>query len=96
MENRFVNARKDGQQEDSLHNFSKTRELNGEESLDFSESKSKKLHTAPTLRMETVRDGLYFIHFQPPLSALQSFSIAVAIIYIRSSTLRPKKLRELK
>ncbi|KAL4611318.1 hypothetical protein ACB092_08G114900 [Castanea dentata] len=46
--------------------------------------------------METVRDGLYFIHFQPPLSALQSFSIAVAIIHIRSPTLRPKKLRELK
>ena len=53
-------------------------------------------HTAPTLRMETVRDGLYFIHFQPPLSALQSFSIAVAIIHIRSPTLRPKKLQELK
>ena len=50
----------------------------------------------PTLRMVNVRDGLYLIHFQPRLSALQSFSIAVAIIHTRSPTLRPKKVQELK
>ncbi|KAL4643647.1 hypothetical protein ACB092_02G107400 [Castanea dentata] len=67
-----------------------------EECKPFDIFKQGSQHTAPTLRMETVRDGLYFIHFQPPLSALQSFSIAVAIIHIRSPTLRPKKLQELK
>ncbi|RDX86587.1 hypothetical protein CR513_32068, partial [Mucuna pruriens] len=36
---------------------------------------------SPTLRMVNIHDGLYFIHFQQPLSALQSFSIAVAIIH---------------
>ncbi|KAL2325922.1 hypothetical protein Fmac_024980 [Flemingia macrophylla] len=44
---------------------------------------------SPTLRMVNVHDGLYFIHFQQPLSALQSFSIAVAIIHTQSPTLRP-------
>ncbi|KAK7393651.1 hypothetical protein VNO78_22211 [Psophocarpus tetragonolobus] len=41
----------------------------------------------PNLRMVNIHDGLYFIHFQPPLSALQSFSIAVAIIHMQSPTL---------
>ncbi|XP_057735011.1 uncharacterized protein LOC130950507 [Arachis stenosperma] len=45
----------------------------------------------PTLRMINVHDGLYFIHFQPPLSALQAFSIVVAIIHAQSPTLRPKR-----
>ncbi|CAL0299842.1 unnamed protein product [Lupinus luteus] len=49
----------------------------------------------PTLRMVNVRDGLYFIHFQLPLSALQSFSIAVAIIHAQSPTLRPNTAQEL-
>lgn len=53
-------------------------------------------HAAPTLRMVNVHDGLYFIHSQPPLSALQSLSIAVAIIHTRSPTLRPKNVQELK
>ncbi|KAB1219335.1 hypothetical protein CJ030_MR3G001182 [Morella rubra] len=52
-------------------------------------------HSAPTLRMVNVHDGLYLIHFQQPLSALQSFSIAVAIIHTRSPSLRPKNVREL-
>jgi hypothetical protein len=43
MENRLVNAHKDGQRGDSLHNLSNTRELNGEDSQDFSRSKSKRL-----------------------------------------------------
>ncbi|TKY51832.1 hypothetical protein E2542_SST23351 [Spatholobus suberectus] len=41
----------------------------------------------PTLRMVNVHDGLYYIHFHSPLSALQSFSIAVAIIHAQSPTL---------
>ncbi|KAE9619204.1 hypothetical protein Lal_00047102 [Lupinus albus] len=49
----------------------------------------------PNLRMVNVRDGLYFIHFQLPLSALQSFSIAVAIIHSQSPTLRPNTAQEL-
>lgn len=50
---------------------------------------------SPTLRMVNVHDGLYYIHSQPLLSALQSFSIAVATIHSRSPSLRPssQKLR---
>ncbi|KAJ6351430.1 hypothetical protein OIU78_007365 [Salix suchowensis] len=36
---------------------------------------------APPMRMVNVRDGLYFVSFQSTLSALQSFSIAVAFIH---------------
>lgn len=45
MENKFVNAHKDGQgKEDSLHSLSsKDRAFSKEDSLDFSESKSKKV-----------------------------------------------------
>ncbi|OIW01771.1 hypothetical protein TanjilG_03909 [Lupinus angustifolius] len=50
---------------------------------------------SPTLRMVNVRDGLYFIHFQLPLSALQSFSIAVAIIHAQSPCLRPNAAQKL-
>lgn len=46
--------------------------------------------SAPILRVVNVHDGLYFIHFRSMLSALQSFSIAVAIIHTRSPILRPK------
>ncbi|XP_028800389.1 uncharacterized protein LOC114755692 [Neltuma alba] len=42
----------------------------------------------PALRMVSIRDNLYFIQFRPPLSALQSFSIAVAIIHTQSPILR--------
>lgn len=51
---------------------------------------------APTLKMVNIHDGLYFIHFQSNLSALQSFSIAVAIIHTQSPQLRPKSVQELK
>ncbi|KAM5553341.1 hypothetical protein ABKV19_025515 [Rosa sericea] len=47
-------------------------------------------HAIPTLRMLNVHDGLYFVHFQPTLSILQSFSIAVAIIHTQTPSLRPK------
>ncbi|XP_010262438.1 PREDICTED: uncharacterized protein LOC104600962 [Nelumbo nucifera] len=45
---------------------------------------------APTLRMVNIHDGLYFIHFQSTLSALQSFSVGVAIIHSQSPNLSPK------
>ncbi|XP_065862984.1 uncharacterized protein [Euphorbia lathyris] len=51
--------------------------------------------SAPPLRMVNVYDGLYFVHFQSTLSALQSFSIAVAFIHSQSPVLRPKNVHEL-
>ncbi|KAF5752417.1 hypothetical protein HS088_TW01G00326 [Tripterygium wilfordii] len=50
---------------------------------------------SPTLRMVNVHDGLYFIHFQSTVSALQSFSVAVAFIHTQSPTLRPKTVQDL-
>lgn len=50
---------------------------------------------SPTLRMVNIRDGLYFVHFQPKLSPLQCFSIAVAIVHSRSPSLKPKNVQEL-
>ncbi|XP_014511325.1 uncharacterized protein LOC106770020 [Vigna radiata var. radiata] len=47
-------------------------------------------NSSPSLRMVNIHNGLYFIHFQSPLSALQSFSVAVAIIHRQSHTLHPK------
>ncbi|KAM7485414.1 hypothetical protein LguiA_001423 [Lonicera macranthoides] len=47
---------------------------------------------APIMKMN-VHNGLYYIHFQSPLSPLQSFSIAAAIIHTRSPALRPKVYR---
>ncbi|XP_071713664.1 uncharacterized protein [Rutidosis leptorrhynchoides] len=44
----------------------------------------------PVLKVTNVHDGLYYIHYQPSLSALQSLSIAVAIIHSHSPTLKPK------
>ncbi|KAG4997288.1 hypothetical protein JHK85_028727 [Glycine max] len=45
--------------------------------------------------MVNVHDGLYFIdHFQPSLSALPSFSIAVVIIHTQSPTLEPNNAQE--
>lgn len=49
---------------------------------------------APTLRMVNIRDGLYFIHFQSNLSALQSLSIAVASVHSQSPSLRPENIQE--
>ncbi|XVE65771.1 hypothetical protein DITRI_Ditri08aG0026400 [Diplodiscus trichospermus] len=51
-------------------------------------------HGSPTLRIANVRDGLYYIHFGSTLSALQSFSIAVAYIHTQSPTLRPKNAQQ--
>ncbi|GAV89835.1 DUF3527 domain-containing protein [Cephalotus follicularis] len=51
-------------------------------------------HGTPTLRMVNVRDGLYFVHFQSTLSALQSFSIAVAYVHGQSPSLRPENVQE--
>uniref|UniRef100_A0A7N0V5Q7 Uncharacterized protein n=1 Tax=Kalanchoe fedtschenkoi TaxID=63787 RepID=A0A7N0V5Q7_KALFE len=45
---------------------------------------------APSMKMVNIQKGLYYIDFQSKLSALQCFSIAVAIIHNRSPTLRPK------
>ncbi|KAK3003133.1 hypothetical protein RJ639_017948 [Escallonia herrerae] len=39
---------------------------------------------APVMQMVNIHDGLYYIHFKPTLSALQSFSIAVATIHTHS------------
>ncbi|XP_043706004.1 uncharacterized protein LOC122655753 isoform X2 [Telopea speciosissima] len=50
----------------------------------------------PILRMVNIQDGLYFIHFQSTLTALQTFSIGVAIIHTQSSTLCPKHVTKLK
>lgn len=48
----------------------------------------------PPLKMVNIRDGLYFISFQPSfLSALQCFSIAVAIIHSQNPSLRPKHVQ---
>ncbi|XP_039057769.1 uncharacterized protein LOC120201179 [Hibiscus syriacus] len=48
---------------------------------------------SPTLRIANVRDGLYYIHFQSALSALQSFSIAVAYIHAQSPGFRPENIK---
>ncbi|GLT42107.1 hypothetical protein SLA2020_161270 [Shorea laevis] len=53
-------------------------------------------HRAPALRMASIHDGLYFVHFQSTLSVLQSFSIAVAYIHTHSPALRPKSVQESK
>ncbi|XP_052876475.1 uncharacterized protein LOC108461984 isoform X2 [Gossypium arboreum] len=51
-------------------------------------------HGSPTLRMTNVQDGLYLIHFQSALSALQSLAIAVAYIHTQSPTFRPKNVQQ--
>ncbi|OIW13132.1 hypothetical protein TanjilG_32113 [Lupinus angustifolius] len=71
-------------QVDALHDC-KTVDIVTQGSSDFN----------PTLRMANVHEGLCFIHFQRPLSALQSFAIAMAIIHARSPTLRPDTAQEL-
>lgn len=38
-------------------------------------------HSVPTFRLANIRNDLYLVDFQSTLSALQSFSIAVAIIH---------------
>ncbi|KAE8711833.1 CCT motif family protein isoform 1 [Hibiscus syriacus] len=51
-------------------------------------------HGSPTLTISKVHDSLYFIHFQSTLSALQSFSVAVAYIHTQRPTLRPKSVQQ--
>ncbi|KDP33311.1 hypothetical protein JCGZ_12860 [Jatropha curcas] len=51
-------------------------------------------NSAPPLRMVNVYSGLYFVNFQSTLSALQSFSIAVAFIHAQSPALRPQNVQE--
>ncbi|KAI4318159.1 hypothetical protein L6164_025962 [Bauhinia variegata] len=62
------------------------------QSFDFVIQGSKDF--SPTLRMVNVHDGVYFIHYQHPLSALQCFSIAVAIIHRQNPALRPDSSRQ--
>lgn len=50
-------------------------------------------HSPPSLRIASIHDGLYFVHFQSTLSVLQSFSIAVAYIHTRSPALQPKNVQ---
>ncbi|XP_058101463.1 uncharacterized protein LOC131245787 isoform X2 [Magnolia sinica] len=52
-----------------------------------------KTQGVPTLKMVNIHEGLYFIHFQSSLSALQSFSIGVALVHSRSPSLRPPVYR---
>lgn len=47
----------------------------------------------PVIEVKNIHDGLYYIHYQSTLSALQSLSIAVAIIHSHSPTLKPKVYR---
>uniref|UniRef100_A0A2P2P1A7 Uncharacterized protein n=1 Tax=Rhizophora mucronata TaxID=61149 RepID=A0A2P2P1A7_RHIMU len=46
--------------------------------------------------MVNICDGYYFVHFQSTLSALQSFSIAVAFIHSQNPNLQPQNVRESK
>ncbi|CAM8995133.1 unnamed protein product [Rhodiola kirilowii] len=52
--------------------------------------KGKEEVCAPCMKMVNIQDGLYCIDFQSKLSALQCFSIAVAVIHNGSPTLLPK------
>lgn len=47
-------------------------------------------HGEPALTMVSKSNGLYLINFQPSLSAIQSFAIAVATIHSQSPDLHPK------
>ncbi|XP_029120103.2 uncharacterized protein [Elaeis guineensis] len=47
-------------------------------------------HGEPTLKLVNSSENLYVIYFQSTLSALQSFSIAVAIIHSQTPDLYPK------
>ncbi|XP_073102247.1 uncharacterized protein [Elaeis guineensis] len=47
-------------------------------------------HGEPTLKLVNSSENLYVIYFQSTLSALQSFSIAVAIIHTQTPDLYPK------
>ncbi|XP_018498051.2 uncharacterized protein LOC103927056 [Pyrus x bretschneideri] len=61
-----------------------------EECKSFELNRMGSEHGPSAWRMLNVHDGLYFVHFQPSLSTLQSFAIAVAIIHAQSPALQPK------
>ncbi|XP_059653062.1 uncharacterized protein LOC132300117 [Cornus florida] len=44
----------------------------------------------PTMKIVNIHDDLHFVHFQPILSTLQSYSIAVAVLHTQTPALRPK------
>ncbi|XP_050909114.1 uncharacterized protein LOC127122881 [Lathyrus oleraceus] len=48
-----------------------------------------------TLSMRNINDGLYHGYFAPPLSALQSFSIALAITHWWNHSIRPVTAKKL-
>ncbi|XP_010556917.1 PREDICTED: uncharacterized protein LOC104826092 [Tarenaya hassleriana] len=52
------------------------------------------MHGTPGLRIANVHEGLYSVQFQPKISVLQSFSIAIAYIHSQSHRLRPSPARE--
>ncbi|KAJ3690074.1 hypothetical protein LUZ61_019238 [Rhynchospora tenuis] len=69
----------DGLQHGEMHN-------NGPEDL-FIEGVR---HDEPALKLEIVNENVFMVHFQSNLSALQCFSIAVAIIHTQTPDLYPK------
>lgn len=71
--------RTDGLLQTDLHWESKT--------FDILVERSKQ--DVPTMKMVSIHDNLYRISFQSTLSALQSFSIATAIIHAHSPTIQP-------
>ncbi|XP_076948200.1 uncharacterized protein LOC143620376 [Bidens hawaiensis] len=63
----------------------------------FGKSNRFELYTqgsVPVIEVTNVHDGLYYIHYQSTLSALQPLSVAVAIIHSHSPTLKPKLYRK--
>ncbi|GFY93108.1 cadherin EGF LAG seven-pass G-type receptor, putative [Actinidia rufa] len=62
-------------------------DMQGDKSFELFIQGSKR--GSPIMKMEDIHDGLYLIHFKSTLSALQSFSIAVAIIHTRMPALQP-------
>jgi len=47
-------------------------------------------HREPALRIVTTSEGMYTMYFDPTLSALQAFSVGVAIIHSQTPALYPK------
>jgi Domain of unknown function (DUF3527) len=47
-------------------------------------------HDEPALKLVTVSENAFMVHFQSNLSVLQCFSVAVAIIHAQTPDLYPK------
>lgn len=47
-------------------------------------------HAEPAIKMVTTSEGVLTVYFRPTLSALQAFSVGVAIIHSRTRELHPK------